>query len=313
MKNKNILITGGSGFLGQELTSHLLLLNPNKITIFSRNEASQVLMKTKFNDKRINYVIGDVRDYNALSYSMENVDFVFHLAALKHIGICEEQPDEAIKTNINGTMNVIESAIKNKVSRVVLMSTDKVIYPASLYGMTKGICERLFIKANSFSKDTEFIVIRTGNIIGSSGSVVPLFIDRAKRGLSIVVTNKDMTRFFLPASEVSDILIYACLHGKNSGIYIPIMKSYYIYDLAKIIAKYYGVDIEISMAKSNEAIHELIISSHECSFTFIENNMYVIQNGYIADKDIGFKQLSSNDRLSDLDNLYELLLDTKLL
>lgn len=306
---KNILITGGAGFLGQELTHQLLKLHPDNITIFSRDEATQWAMKHKIADKRISYVIGDVRDYESLLHATTNIDSVFHLAALKHVGICETQPDEAIKTNVDGTINLIKAAIANKVSRVVLMSTDKAVSPASLYGMTKGICERLFIQANSFSEYTTFNIIRTGNILGSSGSVTPLFIDMAKNGLALNVTDSTMTRFFLTAKEVADLLIYACIHGGKANIYIPVMNSFYIFDLAKVIANYYGVEIKETGAKPGEAKHELIISPHESPHTYENVDMYVISNDNLSLDKVNFTQMSSMDRLRGPDELYKMLID----
>ena len=206
--DKTILITGGTGSWGRELTKQLLeFYQPSKVIIFSRGEISQVDMLRKFNDKRLEFVIGDVRDKDAVDAVMRRgVDYVYHLAALKHVPICENQPQEAVQTNITGTKNLINSSILYGVKKFIDVSTDKAVSPINLYGYTKGVGERLSIQANCLTKDTEFICIRGGNVLGTNGSVVPYIIDQIKTG-EVFITDSRMTRFFLTLSQAINLLI----------------------------------------------------------------------------------------------------------
>src|SRR5579875_3086147 len=173
---KICLITGGTGSWGQMLTRRLLLENPKEIRLFSRNEFRQVEMQRAFaGHGNINFVIGDVRDIKAVQEACKGVDYVFHLAALKHVPVCEKQPDEAIQTNIVGTQNIIRASIDNGVKKVIDVSTDKAVNPVNFYGMTKAIGEKLILHANELSQDTRFVCIRGGNVLGTNGSVVPFF------------------------------------------------------------------------------------------------------------------------------------------
>ena len=205
-KNKTILITGGTGSWGHELTTQLLESNPKEIRIYSRGELSQVKMKREYNNSKLKFIIGDVRDDEVINNACKNVNYIFHLSALKHVPICEENPDEAIKTNIIGTQNVIKSAIYNKVERVIDVSSDKACSPINLYGMTKAVGERLITHASIFTDETQFMVIRGGNAMGSNGSVIPLFINQIKQFNKITVTDRRMTRFFITLPEAIQLL-----------------------------------------------------------------------------------------------------------
>ncbi|MCK4528464.1 polysaccharide biosynthesis protein, partial [candidate division WOR-3 bacterium] len=235
-KNKSIVITGGTGSWGNELTKQLLEKDPKKIIIFSRGELAQVNMQRKFNDVRIEYIIGDVRDFYAVDrlFFNKQVDYVFHLSALKHVPVCENQPQEAIKTNIDGTTNIINAAIKNDIKRVIDVSSDKAVSPTNLYGMTKAVGEKLIIQANTLTAKTDFICVRGGNVLGSNGSVVPLFIDQIKRFNEITVTDGSMTRFFLTLSEAIKLLFQAVENSVGGETYIMNMPAFFISDLAKV-------------------------------------------------------------------------------
>ena len=210
-ENKTILIDGGSGSWGNELTQQLLNREAKKIIIYSRGEISQVNMQRKFNNPSIEYVIGDIRDADAVDrlFNYNNIDYVFHLAALKHVPICENQPQEAIKTNINGTINLINSSIKHNVIKFIDVSSDKAVAPTNMYGMTKSIGEKLTIQANMLSTYTDFVCIRGGNVLGSNGSVVPHFINQIKTKNKITITDRQMTRFFLSFKEAMDLIFEA--------------------------------------------------------------------------------------------------------
>lgn len=174
-RNTRILVTGGTGSWGYELIRQLLPQEPKEIIVFSRNESTQVAMQRSFEDNRLSFCIGDIRDREALIRATEEVDYVFHLAALKHVPVCEEQPYEALKTNVVGTQYVIEAAIENKVKKVIYISTDKAANPSNFYGMTKAIGEKLIVQANLLRTDTKFVCVRGGNVLGTNGSVIHLF------------------------------------------------------------------------------------------------------------------------------------------
>lgn len=321
-KNKTIVITGGTGSWGNELTKQLLEKNPKRIIIFSRGELAQVNMQRKFNDDRIEYVIGDVRDANAVDrlFCTHNVDCVFHMAALKHVPVCENQPQEAIKTNIDGTVNVINAAIKNKVKKVIDVSSDKACSPINLYGMTKAVGEKLIIQANTLTKHTDFICIRGGNVLGSNGSVVPLFIDQIKRFNKVTLTDGSMTRFFLTLQEAISLLFEATEHSVGGETYVMNMPSFYISDLAEVLIKHYGNDntsIKEIGIREGEKLHEILISENEVYRSFILNDdYYVILPELLVNRDysdlncigkVNFNSFSSHDDVRGKNYLTRLL------
>ena len=274
-------IFGGSGSWGRELTKQLLLKDPKEIIVFSRGEISQVDMERSFCDSRIKYVIGDIRDKEAVDKVMSlKPDYVFQLAALKHVPICENQPREAIKTNIIGIENLIDSAIRYKVKKFIDVSTDKSVDSNCLYGMTKAIGEKLTIQANCITNDTEFICIRGGNVLGTNGSIVPYIIKQIKETNRVKVTHRDMTRFFLTLPQAIELLFYAVEQGVGGETYIMNMPSFRIMDLVEILISFYGfsdTQIEIIGIREGEKIHEVLISEHEGSRARIANkDFYVI-------------------------------------
>lgn len=279
---KKILITGGTGTVGQEITRQLLKSNdPEEIRIFSRSEISQVEMKAKFNDKRLKFIIGDIRDEKAVKDACHHIDLIFHLCALKHVGICEEQPIEALKTNVNGAINIAEAAIANSVERVVNISTDKAVNPNSLYGHTKAVAEKLFVWANHIG-DTRFMNVRSGNIFGSSGSVVPLFFKQIKQNNQIALTDGNMTRFFVSVKEIAEYLILVMAKGDGPNMYIMNnARSMKLRDLAEII-----IEINWNM-KGNENVAIKEIGSgpgekmHEELFTSLEKVYILFPTGAV--------------------------------
>lgn len=321
-KNKIILITGGSGSWGNELTKQLLEKTPQKIIILSRGELAQVNMERKFRDDRIQFVIGDVRDYDVINRICKGVDYVFHLAALKHVPVCENQPQEAIKTNINGTTNLINACINNNVKKFIDVSSDKAVSPTNLYGMTKAVGEKLTIQANNLTDITDFICIRGGNVLGSNGSVVPHFINQIKTQNKITITDKTMTRFFLTLSEAISILFQAAEYSVGGETYVMNMPSFYIKDLANVLVKYYGNEntiIEEIGIREGEKIHEALISEHESKTSYIFNEDYYVilpelkiykDYSHIKDnKKVKFKTFTSSDNIKDKSYLYKLLMN----
>lgn len=319
IEGSTFFIAGGSGTWGNELTDRLLKLGAKEIRIFSRGEKSQVIMKEKFAGLPVRYIIGDVRDYNAISDSMWGSDCVINLAALKHIGNCENQPLEAIKTNVDGNINIMRACIELKIKKFIIASTDKAVYPSNLYGMTKGIDERMTIQANALTNDTDFICIRAGNVIGSSGSVIPVFINAIKEHNAIMLTDGNMTRFFSPVRKIISTVLTAIEKGIGGEIYIPKMPSFYIYDLADIIVANYGnkeTKIIDAGGKAGEKVHEMLVSPHEFQYTYEFSDHYVIlpsidvnrNHGEIKKgKKLKLKSVCSSDFIESRSYLYNML------
>lgn len=279
-QNKVILVTGGTGSWGHELIKQLLTYNPEKVVVFSRGEKAQVEMKVHFDDSRLKFIVGDIRDYESVEYATLGVDFIFHLAALKHVTICEFQPCEAIKTNIMGTHNVIKAAVKNQVKKVVYVSTDKAVEPLNLYGMTKGVGERLMIQANLLSDYTQFVCIRAGNVLGSNGSVVPLFKQQIEINHEITLTDNQMTRYFMTIDDAIGLLFKAVSLSVGGEIFVVRMEAYRITDIAKVLIEASGwqdVTIKEVGIRPGEKMNEVLVSEHEASQTYeIGSDYYVI-------------------------------------
>ena len=319
-KDKTILITGGSGSWGNELTTQLLDKDPRKIIIFSRGELAQVTMERKYQNDKIQFVIGDVRDFDVVNRVCKGVDYVFHLAALKHVPVCENQPQEAIKTNINGTTNLVNACINNGVKKFIDVSTDKAVSPTNLYGMTKSVGEKLTIQANKLTDSTDFVCIRGGNVLGSNGSVVPHFINQIKTMNKVTITDSTMTRFFLTLSEAISILFQAAEFSVGGETYVMNMPSFYIRDLAKVLVEHYGnkdTKIEEVGIREGEKIHEVLVSEHEAKTTYTFNKDYYVilpeikinRNYSHIDKTkkVTFDTFSSADNIKDDNYLYNLL------
>ena len=321
-KNKVILVTGGTGSWSNELTKQLLDKDPKMIILLSRGELAQVMTARKFNnDPRLKFVIGDVRDSDAIDRLFSTgIDYVFHMAALKHVPVCEDQPQEAIKTNITGTINVINSAIKHKIKKVIDVSTDKAVSPTNTYGMTKAVGEKLIIQANMLTPHTEFICIRGGNVLGSNGSVVPLFIDQIREFNDITVTDPLMTRFFLTLPEAISLLFQATENSIGGEMFVMHMPSFYIGDLAEVLIEHYGnknTSIKEIGLRPGEKIHEVLISEHESYMSYVLNkDYYVILPELNIEKDytnlkalerVTFDSFSSADNVKDKNYLTDLL------
>ncbi len=276
--NARILITGGTGSWGQTLTQMLLeKYDVKEIIIFSRGELQQVLMQRKFKNKKLKFVIGDIRDYESVKFVTKKVDYIFHLAALKHVPICEEHPQEAIKTNINGTTNIVNAAIENHVKKVIDVSTDKAVEPLNLYGMTKAVGEKVIIHANELSDYTKFVCIRGGNVMGSNGSVIPFFIDQIKSGGPITITDTRMTRFFLTLEEAIRLLFKAAEKSVGGETFVMNMPAAYIKDVADILIEEYGdANITEIGSKPGEKLDEMLISKHEAVMSYKYDDAYFV-------------------------------------
>ena len=282
-KDKTILITGGTGSLGQALTKRLLEMGPKAIRIFSRNESKQIEMENIFKDDRLRFFLGDVRDLPRLNKAVEDVDFVFHAAALKHVPKIEYNPFEAIKTNILGSENIINACLTNNVEKAVCVSTDKAVSPLNIYGATKLLMEKLFVTANNYlNKEkyrTKFFAVRYGNVLGSSGSVIPLFIEQIKSKKKISITDASMTRFSITMNEALDFILHATELGTGSEIFVPKLRAYSLLDVKEALFEMLeNTGEEIIGIRPGEKINETLINSEEIRYSWEIDNMYMISN-----------------------------------
>ncbi len=278
--NKTIFITWGTGSWWQELVTQLLPYNPKKIIIYSRWEHKQVEMKRKFRHaENIEYVIGDVRNIQRIMNNTRWVDIIFHLAALKHVPICEENPYESVETNITGTQNVIDAAIANGVSRVIDVSTDKAVDPFNIYGTCKAVAEKLIIAANATSKNTDFICVRWWNVLGTNWSVVPLFIEQIKKANTITLTDGNMTRFIMSLKEAIWLLITASNEAKGWEVIVMNMPGVTVETIANTIiqAHWNNNTKKVTIgSRPGEKKHELLVSQYESERTYLLGDKYFV-------------------------------------
>ena len=273
---KSVLVTGGTGSFGKALIKRLLdMKDIRKVIIFSRDELKQFEMQETHKSEKLRYFLGDVRDYNRLEQATFDVDIVVHAAAMKQIPAAEYNPMEAIKTNIFGAENVIRAAIYNGVSRVVALSTDKAANPANLYGATKLCSDKLFVAGNILAgkRDTKFSVVRYGNVLGSRGSVIPFFLEKAKTGV-IPITDPRMTRFWLSLEQGVDFVINSLDRMQGGEIFVPKIPSFKVTDVAKVVAP--NVKHETIGIRQGEKLHEVMITEDDSLNTLEFDDHYVI-------------------------------------
>ena len=289
---KKVLITGGTGSLGNALTKKILKTNVDTIRIFSRDELKQVQMDSQLNDKRLRFLIGDVRDKERLMWALEDIDIVIHAAALKHVPVVEYNPFEAVKTNVNGTQNLIEACLKNNVEKAIAIGTDKAVAPLNTYGTTKLLMERLFVSANYYKGNhkTNFMCVRYGNVLASRGSIVPRFIQQIENNQNVTVTDPSMTRFNITMNEALDLILRALENGVGGEIFIPKLKAYKVGDMKEAIIQLMNkkTETDIIQVRPGEKYHESLISEHEIRNTFETEIDYII---YESD----YQQCSKND------------------
>ena len=329
-KNKKILITGGTGSLGTALTKRLLSMNVEQIRIFSRNEFKQISMESEIQDDRLRFLIGDVRDQKRLRRAIEDVDIVFHAAALKHVPKIEYNPFEAIKTNVEGSQNVIDACLENDVERAVCIGTDKAVSPLNTYGATKLLMEKLFINAQQYSNPkkhpTKFFAVRYGNVFGSSGSVIPKFIDLISNNQSLTITDEKMTRFSITMQQALDFILKATELGNGTEIFIPRLKSYNLEQVKSTLFDLCGTsDSKIIGIRPGEKLHETLINFDEMRSVWIYNDLYVILNEgfsseYLQNTYPGLTKLenistysSDNSEKMSNDELKQTILDSNLI
>ena len=290
-ENKKILITGGTGSLGRALTKKLLTEKVNQITIFSRNENKQVTMQSEFNDNRLKFLIGDIRDLSRLQRALEGIDIVFHAAALKHVPIVEHNPLEAINTNVIGSRNVLEASISENVDVVVGVGTDKAVSPLNTYGVTKLLMEKLFTTASNYldidKHKTKFISLRYGNVLGSSGSVIPKFIQQIKSKQKITITDPEMTRFSITMDEALDFILDSAMSGKGSEVFIPKLRAYKIDDVKTALQELISnTGDERIPVRQGDKFHETLINPDEMRTTLESESKYVILPKEISDEEM---------------------------
>jgi len=259
-RSANVLVTGGTGSLGNTLVDTLLCLPVKAVTVFSRDEEKQLVMKRRIADPRVHYRIGNVRDYARVKEVSEGMDFTYHASALKVIPACEENPEEAIKTNLLGTLNVRNACIANKVGRAILISTDKAVKPVNTYGMTKALAEKVW--GASSNNGTIFNIVRYGNVIRSRGSVIPFFEKLREELKPFTITHKGMTRFLITQEQAIDLILAVSTTGRSGEVFVPDIPACSILDLAEAIGGE-GYSIEFIGIRKGEKIHEVLIHEEE--------------------------------------------------
>ena len=329
-ENKKILITGGTGSLGTALTKRLLNLNVDTVRIYSRNESKQILMESEILDDRIRYLIGDVRDLPRLEKALEGIDIVFHAAALKHVPVIEYNPFEAIKTNVLGTQNLIDACLKENVETVVGIGTDKAVSPLNTYGATKLLMEKLLTTALNYldidKYKTKFLAVRYGNVLGSSGSVLPKFVSQIKKKQKITITDPNMTRFSLTMDEALDFILKSVSIGKGTEVFVPKLKAYSINGLKESLFELLeNTGEKIISLRPGEKMHETLLNSDELRYVWELDDKYVlfnsakqedeIENSYPKIKKLEISNAYSSNTVEKLtkDELNKIILKSKLL
>ena len=286
LNNKTILITGGTGSFGHQFVSYVLdNYEPKKVIIYSRDEYKQFMMQNEYKNhpqsNKLRFFIGDVRDRERLYRAFQGVDYVVHAAALKQVPACEYNPIEAVKTNINGAMNIVDAALDCGIKRVVALSTDKAVNPINLYGGTKLVSDKLFIAANAYAgeSDVKFSVVRYGNVAGSRGSVIPFFQDLVKDGATALpITDYAMTRFWISLEEGVQLVIKALTEAKGGETFISKIPSFKITDLAQAILP--GCEMPEVGIREGEKLHEIMITREDSLNTYEYDKHYIIYPHY---------------------------------
>jgi UDP-N-acetylglucosamine 4,6-dehydratase len=305
---KRILVTGGTGSIGSEIVDQLLTLNPAVIRIFSRNEHNQYLAEHRWSDhKNLRFLLGDIRDKERLNRACEDIDIIFHAAALKHVPACEYNPFEAVKTNVLGTQNLIEVALDKEVEKVIGINTDKSVSPINTMGATKLLSEKLIIAANLYKgiHKTAFSTVRFGNVIGSAGSVLLLFLKQIKEGGPVTITHPEMERFIMTIPQAVKLTLRAGSEAQGGEVFILKMPVARIIDLAEVLIELAGeqgykkVEIECVGRRAGEKTHEELLTADESAYTEERPDMFVLRPfGEKRGENIRMYTTSSNGRMS---------------
>lgn len=308
LRKKRILITGGTGSFGHQILRELLNYDPTSITVFSRDEKKQYDMQDKYRNKKICFILGDVRDFERTLEVVRNIDIIFHAAALKQVPNCENAPMEAVQTNIIGAENIRRAAISAGVETVICISTDKAVKPVNVMGMSKAIQERLMLQPSHYGTATKFLCVRYGNVLGSRGSVIPLFRSRILDQKPLTITNPEMTRFQLTLKQAVELVLLAVVNGNNGELWVRKMPGAKIRTLARACALgltgrkdypciYLG-------ARPGEKMHEVLVSEEEMWRARESKNYYIIPSWTGAQKNAGPKKGALHEYASN--SVYQL-------
>lgn len=325
LKDKVILITGGTGSFGSTVSDYLLENDVGEIRIFSRDENKQDLMRKRIKDSRVNFFIGDVRDYETTFEACHKVDYIFHAAALKQVPSCEFYPLEAVKTNILGTENILKSALSKNVRKVVLLSTDKAVYPINTMGITKAMMEKLMLSKSLLNKNnnqTTFCATRYGNVMCSRGSVIPLFVEQIKANKPITITDPNMTRYLMSLEEAVGLVMHAFEKGSNGDIFVQKAPACTIADLVLALKKIYNYkkDNLIIGTRHSEKLYESLLSREEMARAEESGRFFRIppdnrglnyDKFFVEGKEILSKSIeytSQNTRRLNIEEIIEILL-----
>jgi len=325
--NKVLMITGGTGSFGKTVLKRFLDTNVKEIRIFSRDEKKQEDMRIALANEKVKFNIGDVRDYNSIAEAMRGVDFVFHAAALKQVPSCEFYPMEAVKTNVLGTENVINAAIANNVKRVIVLSTDKAVYPINAMGISKAMAEKVVVAKSRMIPETGPVICSTryGNVMASRGSVIPLFINQLKNGEPLTVTESSMTRFLMSLEDSVDLVLHAFEHAKQGDIFIQKAPASTVGVLAQALMDLFERDspIKVIGTRHGEKLYESLISCEEMAKAVDMGRYYCIPadnrdlnyNKYFVEGDQHISEVedytSHNTERLDVEGVKELLLKLK--
>ena len=322
-QDKTLLITGGTGSFGNAVAEKFLDSSIKEIRVFSRDEKKQDDMRKKYKNNKLKFYIGDVRDFNSVNNAMVGVDYIFHSAALKQVPSCEFHPMEAVKTNILGTDNVLESAIQNKVAKVVCLSTDKAVYPINAMGISKALMEKVIVAKSRNSDSTVICGTRYGNVMASRGSVIPLFTKQIINNKPITITNPDMTRFMMTLDEAVELVIFAFSNGKPGDIFVQKSPAATIQVLAKAMTNLLNKpnhEIKIIGTRHGEKKYEVLLSKEEMAqaedlggYYRVPPDLRDLNYGKYLDKgdtmiDDSIEYNSDNTTRLDVSNMKKLLL-----
>lgn len=283
LARSKILITGGTGTFGSAFLDKALAAGAEEVRIFSRDEKKQYDMAQRYRKHdNVRFFLGDIRDRRSIDSAMQGVDYVFHAAAMKQVPSCEQFPLEAIKTNINGSDNVLSLAIQKRVKKVVCLSTDKAVYPTSAMGMTKAYMEKLAMQKAADQNRTEICVTRFGNLVASRGSAVPLFIEQVQNGMPITITDPEMTRFMMTVREATDLVEQAFMIGENGDLLVKRSKACTTGDLAKAVCRYLNLPVdyqtEIIGIRPGEKMHEALLTEEEAYLARMKGDYMVVSH-----------------------------------
>jgi UDP-glucose 4-epimerase len=307
-KDKTLLITGGTGSFGNAVLSRFLKTDIREIRIFSRDEKKQDDMRHMLNNPKVKFYIGDVRDRHSVDIAVSGADYIFHAAALKQVPSCEFFPMEAVKTNVIGAGNVLDSAVENGVQKIILLSTDKAVYPINAMGLSKAMMEKVMVaKARSLPEKSKTVICGTryGNVMASRGSVIPLFIDQIKAGRDLTVTDPSMTRFMMTLDDAVDLVLFAYMNGKNGDIFIQKSPASTIHDLAQALIELYNSKSKIKIigTRHGEKLYETLVNREEMAKASDMGNYFRVKSD---NRDLNYESYFSEgqEKLSSLEDYH---------